>query len=397
MTLPIQLKEQIDGAPDRGNEWRSAELCWVQMMGRLKPGSGAVSVAAQLSPLVLANLPEAGSAEPARRGSKGRCGAGQSRPGIWAYAVQGSPESAGGSGESRTVDGVRQPGGPVACPCGGTPAGDHDSPGGRSGTVAAGSSTAGGERIVIGRRRGGRAAAGSMGLAGAARGGAGRAFCATGRHPPGSSSARLRGGRLHPDHRAFRPGAGVARDARGPGARPEGRRPPAHDQGTPGRCADTGGATNRGGAAADGRCDAGGAEPGQPARDPAGIQFEPRGHLRAGRRPQRLRCSAQHSALFAAAGTVEPHARRGGGQRVYRDSDERAQFEHYDFGGRREARLAEAQRGERTISGAAADSAGGGTGSRNTRQERGARRGDQRERGAPVFRRRTGDWPEFSI
>ena len=59
VTLPIQLKEQIDGAPDRGNEWRSADLCWVQMMGRLKPGSGAGSVAAQLSPLVLANLPEA--------------------------------------------------------------------------------------------------------------------------------------------------------------------------------------------------------------------------------------------------------------------------------------------------------------------------------------------------
>ena len=59
VTLPIQMKEQIDGAPDRGNEWRSADLCWVQMMGRLKPGSGAGSAAAQLSPLVLANLPEA--------------------------------------------------------------------------------------------------------------------------------------------------------------------------------------------------------------------------------------------------------------------------------------------------------------------------------------------------
>ena len=63
VTLPIQMKEQIDGAPDRGNEWRSADLCWVQMMGRLKPGSGAASVAAQLSPLVLANLPEAAAAD----------------------------------------------------------------------------------------------------------------------------------------------------------------------------------------------------------------------------------------------------------------------------------------------------------------------------------------------
>ncbi len=59
VTLPIQMKERIDGAPDRGNEWRSADLCWVQMMGRLKPGGGAGSAAAQLGPLLLANLPEA--------------------------------------------------------------------------------------------------------------------------------------------------------------------------------------------------------------------------------------------------------------------------------------------------------------------------------------------------
>src|SRR5437764_12819276 len=57
VTLPIQVKEQIDGAPNRGNEWRSAELCWVQMMGRLKPGSGAGAAAVQLSPLMLASLP----------------------------------------------------------------------------------------------------------------------------------------------------------------------------------------------------------------------------------------------------------------------------------------------------------------------------------------------------
>ncbi|MGD0773556.1 MAG: ABC transporter permease [Candidatus Solibacter sp.] len=59
VTLPIQLKERIDGAPDRGSEWRSVDLCWVQMMGRLKPGSGPGAVAAQLWPLVAANLPEA--------------------------------------------------------------------------------------------------------------------------------------------------------------------------------------------------------------------------------------------------------------------------------------------------------------------------------------------------
>jgi hypothetical protein len=41
VTLPIQMKEQIDGAPHRGNEWRSADLCWVQMMG-----TGRASVSA---------------------------------------------------------------------------------------------------------------------------------------------------------------------------------------------------------------------------------------------------------------------------------------------------------------------------------------------------------------
>ncbi len=59
VTLPIEVKERIDGAPDRGDEWRSVDLCWVQMMGRLKSGSGPKAVEAQLGPLLLANLPEA--------------------------------------------------------------------------------------------------------------------------------------------------------------------------------------------------------------------------------------------------------------------------------------------------------------------------------------------------
>ncbi len=63
VTLPIQMKERIDGAPDRGNEWRSADLCWVQMMGRLKPGTGAGAAAAQLGPLLLANLPQTAAEE----------------------------------------------------------------------------------------------------------------------------------------------------------------------------------------------------------------------------------------------------------------------------------------------------------------------------------------------
>ena len=63
VTLPIRVKERIDAAPGRSSEWRNADLCWVQMMGRLKPGSGPGAVAAQLAPLVLANLPEAAARE----------------------------------------------------------------------------------------------------------------------------------------------------------------------------------------------------------------------------------------------------------------------------------------------------------------------------------------------
>jgi predicted permease len=63
VTLPIQVKGRIDGEPGKGAEWHGAELCWVQMMGRLKAGSGPGAVAAQLGPLVLANLPEAAARE----------------------------------------------------------------------------------------------------------------------------------------------------------------------------------------------------------------------------------------------------------------------------------------------------------------------------------------------
>jgi predicted permease len=63
VTLPIRVKERIDSAPGKSAEWRGEDLCWVQMMGRLKPGSGPGAVAAQLWPLVLANLPEAAARE----------------------------------------------------------------------------------------------------------------------------------------------------------------------------------------------------------------------------------------------------------------------------------------------------------------------------------------------
>ncbi len=57
ITMPISARERIDPARKGMPSWRSGELMWVQMMGRLKPGSGA-AVAAQLAPLVRGALPE---------------------------------------------------------------------------------------------------------------------------------------------------------------------------------------------------------------------------------------------------------------------------------------------------------------------------------------------------
>src|ERR1022692_4273371 len=329
VTLPIQVKERIDGAPDRGDEWRSVDLCWVQMMGRLKPGSGAGAVAAQLGPLLPANLPEE---------------AGQSRPGVWTYTVQGPAEGSGGGGRPGAVDGVRQPGGPPAGPGGGAPQGDHDSPGGGRGTVAAGSSTADGERAAVGGRRGGGTAGGPVGLAGSAGSGEGRTVCAAGGSTPGPAGAGLRGSGIDADDGAVWPGAGAAGNARGPGERLEGGRSPAGCEGSPGRRADAGGAANRGGPAAHGGRDAGGTQPGEPARHPAGIQRGARGDVRPGRGPERVRRGAQRGTVHAVVGRDESHARRGGGQRVHLDANERIQLEYRDYRGGREARRSESQR-----------------------------------------------------
>ena len=59
VTLPIRVKERIDGGSIKDFDWYGADFCWVQMMGRLKPGSGPGVAATRLAPLVLANLPEA--------------------------------------------------------------------------------------------------------------------------------------------------------------------------------------------------------------------------------------------------------------------------------------------------------------------------------------------------
>ena len=63
ITLPIAEREQIEGGPLAGLDWFGGDLCWVQMMGRLKPGVSAAAAAAQLAPLVLANLPDAPARE----------------------------------------------------------------------------------------------------------------------------------------------------------------------------------------------------------------------------------------------------------------------------------------------------------------------------------------------
>lgn len=63
VTLPIAEREQIEGGPLDGLDWFGGDLCWVQMMGRLKLGGTAAAVSAQLAPLVLANLPLAPAKE----------------------------------------------------------------------------------------------------------------------------------------------------------------------------------------------------------------------------------------------------------------------------------------------------------------------------------------------
>ena len=57
ITMPISARERIDPPRKGVPSWRSNDLMWVQMMGRLKPGSGP-AVAAQLTPLLLGALPE---------------------------------------------------------------------------------------------------------------------------------------------------------------------------------------------------------------------------------------------------------------------------------------------------------------------------------------------------
>lgn len=57
VTLPISARERIDPVTKGFPSWRNPKMCWVQMMGRLKPGSGA-GVGAQLAPLVLGAMPE---------------------------------------------------------------------------------------------------------------------------------------------------------------------------------------------------------------------------------------------------------------------------------------------------------------------------------------------------
>lgn len=62
VTLPIALREQVEGGPVSYLNW-FGDMCWIQMMGRLKPGTTPEAVSAQMAPLVLANLPDAPARE----------------------------------------------------------------------------------------------------------------------------------------------------------------------------------------------------------------------------------------------------------------------------------------------------------------------------------------------
>jgi predicted permease len=61
VTLPLSARERIDPTAKGLPSWRNPKLCWVQMMGRLKPGGGT-GADAQLAPLVLGAMPEEVSA-----------------------------------------------------------------------------------------------------------------------------------------------------------------------------------------------------------------------------------------------------------------------------------------------------------------------------------------------
>jgi predicted permease len=57
VTLPLSTRERIDPVVKGFPSWRDPKSCWVQMMGRLKPGS-STGTGAQLAPLVLGAMPQ---------------------------------------------------------------------------------------------------------------------------------------------------------------------------------------------------------------------------------------------------------------------------------------------------------------------------------------------------
>jgi predicted permease len=62
LTLPIRERERLDATRTGGVSWRSPDLAWVQMMGRLRSGTSGAVVTESLSTMVLNNLPESESA-----------------------------------------------------------------------------------------------------------------------------------------------------------------------------------------------------------------------------------------------------------------------------------------------------------------------------------------------
>ena len=56
--LPILARQRMDPLSGEIRSWLSPQLCWVQMMGRLKPGGTPAAAASQLAPLVLGALPD---------------------------------------------------------------------------------------------------------------------------------------------------------------------------------------------------------------------------------------------------------------------------------------------------------------------------------------------------
>lgn len=56
--IPIRAASRVSGRGAPGLSWFDGELCWIQIMARLRPDSGPAAVMAELAPIIYSNLAE---------------------------------------------------------------------------------------------------------------------------------------------------------------------------------------------------------------------------------------------------------------------------------------------------------------------------------------------------